>query len=217
MNSFFILGTDTDCGKTYVTCELVRYLKKQDQKVLAVKPIASGCSLEEGQLVCDDITRLDACNGEGMPVIESWRLSAPISPHLAARADSVSISIQDVVTFCRDERFREFDCVLIEGAGGLMVPLNEHATWVDFLIESQIPVILVVGLRLGCINHTLLTAFALKQHAITCMGWVANGIDKDMLSQSDIIDTLVTKLDWPLLATIPYKGCIEALAPLYSL
>jgi len=212
MKSYFIVGTDTDCGKTYVTCELVRYLQKKAQNVLAIKPIASGCILEGGQLVCDDIVRLDACNGVGMPVIDSWRLTAPISPHLAAIADSVRISVQDVVDFCRDERFLEFDRLLIEGAGGLMVPLNEQETWVDFLIESQIPVILVVGLRLGCINHALLTAFALKQHAITCVGWIANGIDKDMLSQSDVIETLVIKLDWPLLATIPYKGHIEALS-----
>ncbi len=209
MKRYFITGTDTDCGKTYVTCQLLDYLKKQHKCVLAVKPVASGCFEQDNKLISDDVLRLNEHNGEQSHEISPWRFKPPLSPHLAAEQANVSLSAQEITNFCLDQQFVELDCLLIEGAGGLLVPLNIHETWVDVLTISKMPVILVVGMRLGCINHALLTELALKAHKIECIGWIANCIDKDMLALSANITTLSEKMDLPLLAIVPYAGEME--------
>ena len=206
MKPYFILGTDTDCGKTYVTCQLVKHLKKQQQTVLAIKPVASGLIHQNGQMINEDVHRLTQSNGVFFRDICPWRLTLPISPHLAARAEGISISARAVADFCCDEAFNAFDYLLIEGAGGLIVPINEQETWIDVLSMTNIPVILVVGMRLGCINHALLTELALKAHNIRCCGWVANCIDPDMKALSENINTLSNKLECPLLLSIPFEG-----------
>jgi len=206
MKRYFITGTDTDCGKTYVTATLLQYLKQQDKKALAIKPVASGCSEEGSELISADALYLSSHNGDFPHEICPWRLRLPISPHLAAEHDGVTLSAHALADFCQDEKFSEFDYLLVEGAGGLLVPLNAQETWVDFLKYSKMPVILVVGMRLGCINHALLTALALKQHDIECAGWIANCLAKDMRALSENIKTLTDKMQPPLLATIPYDG-----------
>ncbi len=208
MKRFFILGTDTDCGKTYVTCQLLDYFKKQNKKISAIKPVASGCEEQNGQLVSEDATQLAKHNGVMLDDICLKRFNPPISPHLAAEAAKDVLSVKTINDFC-DNVSTDLDYLLIEGAGGLMVPLNRHDTWVDFLALSQIPVILVVGMRLGCLNHALLTGFALKAHHIQCVGWVANCIDKEMLALSQNIDTLNDKMDFPLLGTLGFGGYFE--------
>lgn len=209
MKPYFILGTDTDCGKTYVTCQLMRYFEAKNQQVLAIKPVASGCIEQNGVLISEDAVCLVQYNDHTQDQICPWRLRLPVSPHLAAQADGLFISAQMIVDFCTDKLFEMHDYLLIEGAGGLMVPLNHQETWIDVLTQSKIPVILVVGMRLGCINHALLTALALKKHSIACAGWIANCVDKDMLMLSENIHTLSNKLDWPLLAVIPYAGILS--------
>lgn len=204
MKSYFILGTDTNCGKTYVTCQLLRALQAENQNAVALKPVTSGCIEQNGVLISDDAACLAKYMDRTQDEICPWRLRLPISPHLAAQADGQSISAQMIVDFCTDQSFETLDYLLIEGAGGLMVPLNEQETWVDVLIQSKIQVILVVGMRLGCINHALLTALALKSHNIACAGWIANCIDNDMLALSENITTLSNKLDSPLLAVVPF-------------
>ena len=209
MKRYFIVGTDTDCGKTYVTCQLITQLKAQNKRCLAIKPVASGChELADGQLISDDVQRLEQANGLFDETLCAWPFKPPIAPHLAAQAAGVRLSAQAITQFCMSDKFSTFDHLLIEGAGGLMVPLNEKETWLDFLILSQIPVILVVGMRLGCINHALLTAMVLDAHQIHCEGWIANCLAEDMLMLDSTIETIATKLHFPLLATIPYGGNI---------
>ena len=208
MKRFFILGTDTDCGKTYVTCQLLDYFKNLNKKISAIKPVASGCIEQDGQLVSEDVVHLAQHNGVALDDISFKRFQPPISPHLAAEAAKDVLLVETINDFCNSVS-ADLDYLLIEGAGGLMVPLNRHETWVDFLALSQIPVILVVGMRLGCLNHALLTAFALKAHRIPCVGWVANCIDKDMLALSQNIATLNDKMDFPLLVTLDFDGCFE--------
>ena len=116
------------------------------------------------------------------------------------------LSTQAITSFCFDDAFAGLDYLLIEGAGGLMVPLNDSETWLDFLLSSRIPVILVIGMRLGCLNHALLTELALNAHRIGCVGWIANCVDENMLALSGNIKTLSEKMRLPLLATIPYGG-----------
>jgi dethiobiotin synthetase len=211
MQSYFILGTDTNCGKTYVTCQLVQYLKKQSKQVLAIKPVASGCVEKHGQRINDDILHLEKANGVSTLPISSWLLAEPLSPHLAAKRENISISAQKIVNFCTAPQFKDLDYLFIEGAGGLMVPLNAEETWIDFLKQSDIPVILVVGMRLGCLNHALLTLHALNNHGIKCVGWIANCLDEKMQALEENIETLILKFNRPLLATITSHGFLNKL------
>lgn len=207
MKRYFIIGTDTDCGKTYVTCQLVKHFQKQGHKTLAIKPVASGCvEREKGMLINEDVQLLERANGPFEGSICGWQFKPAIAPHLAARDVGVRLSAQAIADFCNAERFLQQDYLLIEGAGGLMVPLNEQETWLNFLKLSEIPVILVVGMRLGCINHALLTFLALKTHGIACDGWVANCLDKDMQKLASNIETIAFQTQLPLLATVPYQG-----------
>jgi dethiobiotin synthetase len=207
MNRYFMVGTDTDCGKTYVTAQWVRYLQHQGRRALAIKPVASGCLMRhDGTLLSDDAQQLERANGSTDHIICPWRFLLPMSPHLAAKEAGVTLSLKAIADFCLSDAFADVDDLLIEGAGGLMVPLNAEHTWLDFLMHTRIPVVLVVGMRLGCINHALLTAMALKTHGITCIGWVANALDDTLLGLSDNIATLSEKIEWPLLAVIPFGG-----------
>lgn len=199
MKRYFIIGTDTDCGKTYVTCELVHYFKQQFSKVVAIKPVASGQS---------DMALLNKANGFTVDDKGFWRFKAPISPHLAAKREAVALTVKDIISRI-DAVQIEADLLLIEGAGGLMVPLNDDETWIDLLTLSKIPVLFVVGMRLGCLNHALLTAHALKTHNIQCEGWIANCIDEQMDALDENIATLKAKLPFPLLGTVPYNDRIS--------
>ena len=162
--------------------------------------------LQGNELVSEDVVQLQRHNGQVLQSICPWRFKPPISPHIAAAQVGQLISAKAITDFCYDTAFAPFDYLLIEGAGGLMVPLNNKETWLDVLSMSNIPVILVVGMRLGCLNHALLTELALKVHQTKCVGWIANCIDNQMLALSENIKTLSEKIKWPLLATIPYGG-----------
>ncbi len=210
MNQYFIVGTDTDCGKTYVTAQLVDGLKQHHQRVLAIKPVASGCVQRDGLLVSEDAAQLDAHHGIHLDDALFWRFKSPISPHLAAAEEGVALSAASIGNTCASFNSDDLDCLLIEGAGGLMAPLNAQETWVDFLIQTRIPVILVVGMRLGCINHALLTEAVLNMNRIDCVGWVANCLDPMMMALQENIDTLSDKLSFPHITTISFGGVIRA-------
>lgn len=206
LHTYFMAGTDTDCGKTYVTVSLLDYLHRQSLSARALKPVASGCIEVQGVRVNEDVQRLEAANGTTSSPICHWMLPTPIAPHLAAKAAGVSISAAKIKAFCDAYPKEDLEYLLIEGAGGLLVPLNGQETWIDFLVQTYTPVILVVGMRLGCINHALLTAYALMKQHILCHGWIANFLDPDMLAQAGNLETLERWLDYPLLGTVPYQG-----------
>lgn len=204
MKRYFITGTDTDCGKTYVTNQLKHYFPK----AAAIKPIASGCIEVDGQLVSEDALSLQKHSQFSLDEINPWRFKPPVSPHIAAREAGALVTCQDIARFCMQWHAPGVETLLIEGAGGLMVPLNEEETWIDFLKLTQIPVIVVVGMTLGCINHALLTASVLEMHQIECAGWVANCLDPEMLFLDENKSTLINKIKWPLLANVDYMGGI---------
>ncbi|MCR9191144.1 MAG: dethiobiotin synthase [Gammaproteobacteria bacterium] len=206
LNSYFVVGTDTDCGKTYVTAALLDYFRTQKQTARALKPLVSGCIEQAGVLISEDVERLQIANQTLTPPISRWMMKPPISPHLAAEASGITLSIDDIIAFCNAYPRAEIQHLLIEGAGGLMVPLNNKETWVDFLIQSGIPVILVVGMRLGCINYALLTAEVLKTKGIRCKGWIANFLDPKMLVPEENLQTLIDKLHCPLLGTVGFNS-----------
>ncbi|MFJ1267549.1 dethiobiotin synthase [Legionella lytica] len=202
MKRYFITGTDTDCGKTYVTANLLQYFSK----AAAIKPIASGCLELNNQHVSTDALALQEHCHLSLDVINPWRFKLPVSPHLAAKEEGGVLSITEIADYCLNLQLEGIERLFIEGAGGLMVPLNDKKTWIDFLQLTQFPVILVVGMKLGCINHALLTATALKASKIPCAGWIANCIDSKMLALSENIETLEALLEAPLLATLPFSG-----------
>ncbi|QMT60387.1 dethiobiotin synthase [Legionella sp. PC997] len=201
MKRFFITGTDTDCGKTYVTARLANYFSSS----AAIKPVASGCMEIEDQLISSDAQYLQK-NGIGLDVINPWRFRWAVSPHIAAHEEGVQLCINEIADYCLNVQLDGIENLFIEGAGGLMVPLNDHETWIDFLKITRIPVILVIGMKLGCINHALLTESVLRTNNIQCMGWIANCIDPNMQALSANIDTLSQKLTSRLLATVPFSG-----------
>lgn len=180
-------------------------LRSQGKQVYAIKPVASGCQKVGGELISDDALKLANGDRKLAQLICPWRLHQPVSPHIAARIDGFEISIPAIVNYCLDPSFDVYDYLLIEGAGGLMVPLNASETWVDVLRQSQIGVILVVGIRLGCINHALMTAEILKKNDIPLVGWVANCLDPTTLYIDEVIETLQDKLNVPCWMNAPYE------------
>lgn len=204
MKRYFITGTDTDCGKTYITRKLIEAVPKSR----AIKPVASGCKRTNDGLVSSDALELLHDHKFSLDEINPWRFKKPVSPHIAAKEEGQCLSVEALVNYCLQFEAEDCDTLFIEGAGGLMVPLNDEQTWLDFLKLSKIPVILVVGMKLGCINHALLTQTALVAHGIECAGWIANCIDPDMDALEENIVTLKRMLRVPLMYKVKYRGAV---------
>ena len=208
MKRYFITGTDTDCGKTYVLCQLLADFQKKNKTAIGLKPVASGCSFKNASLCSDDAEKIQKANPDLSTAICQWKFLPPIAPHIAAELADQRLSAEEVTQFCVKPAFNTFDSVLIEGAGGLMAPLNESETWIDFIQLAKLEVILVVGMRLGCINHALLTETVLKQYKIPCFGWIANCLDPNMLVLEENIATLQKRMTIPLIGKVPYQGSL---------
>jgi dethiobiotin synthetase len=198
---YFVTGTDTEVGKTLVSCALLLHLRKQHARVVGMKPVAAGTTPDGDN---EDAQALRAAGSirVARELDNPYCLPLPMSPHLAARSAGQRIEVSVLV-----ERYHQLaaqaDAVVVEGAGGFLVPLNEHETGADLAAELGLPVVLVVGLRLGCLNHALLTQEAILSRGLTLAGWVANRIDPQMSAQEDNIDTLRHRLQAPLWADIP--------------
>jgi len=193
--AFFVTGTDTEVGKTHVSCLLLKQYAAQGLKVIGMKPIAAGCELVNGEWVNEDVQKLIAASNVTAPLalINPYRFKEPIAPHLAAEKAGVTIEIKTIVNAFKQLQTMA-DVVIVEGAGGFLVPLNTKANMADLTIALGLPTILVVGLRLGCINHSLLTAEAINERGLTLHGWVANHIDPEMEVQKENIQTLTQQL-----------------------
>lgn len=213
MKPYFITGTDTHCGKTYVTLALLHWLQKEKQKVHAIKPVASG--FMEQKPINEDVLAIKTHTAFKDLPVSLYDFADPIAPHLAARRAEKEIKLKELMDFCQQPLFNALDHLFIEGAGGLLVPLNEKETWLDFLHHFKIPVILVVGLRLGCINHALLTASVLKASNIPCLGWIANKLDVTMNAQEENVETLRAWLELPLLGTVSHQGAFSVFSKIF--
>lgn len=217
---FFITGTDTGVGKTEVTAALAYELRRHGIAVAAMKPVASGCEPTPEGLRNSDALKLQAqCSvATDYERINPYAFAPPIAPHIAARDCGVEIDLGRL-----EHKFRDLaagaDCVLVEGVGGFEVPLGEVETTADLAQRLDLPIILVVGMRLGCINHTLLTAAAIARRGLTCAGWVANCVDPDMARVQENIDELRLRLAAPLLGVVPRlpEVTAEQLAPFLDL
>jgi len=201
--SFFITGTDTGAGKTWSTLVLMHYFKQQGLSVIGMKPVAAGCEWIDEQLKNEDALLLQQHSSIKLAYeeINPYAFEEPVSPHLAGVENPVQF---DVLLQAYEKLKNKADIVIVEGAGGWLAPLNNENDIADFAIALDIPVIVIVAIRLGCINHTRLTIQSIQQSKVTCAGWLAVCIDPKMDRQADNIETLKQKIDIPLLGVIPY-------------
>jgi dethiobiotin synthetase len=204
--AFFITGTDTDAGKTYVACKLIQQYVAQGFKVIGMKPVAAGTEFVDGAWVNDDVLKLEAASNVKAPreLINPYSLNPAIAPHIAAEKVGVEIKIS-VIKEAFEALSKLADIVVVEGAGGFLVPLNDKESIADLAVALDIPVILVVGMKLGCINHSLLTLEAIKARNLTLHGWVANKIAPDMACYDENIATITQKMQLNCLANYLYK------------
>ncbi|HSH87133.1 MAG: dethiobiotin synthase [Methylophilus sp.] len=204
---FFVTGTDTGVGKTTVTVRLMQHFAAQGLKVVGMKPVASGCEWVDGRWQNDDVMQLTAASNVQAPpeLVNPYCFQPAIAPHLAAAQAGVEIQL-DVIKAAYTALTGLADVVIVEGAGGLLVPLNETQTMGDLLRMLELPALLVVGMRLGCINHALLTRQVLQQQQLSFCGWVANQVDPEMRMQPENLQTLVAWLQQPPVLHLPYLG-----------
>jgi dethiobiotin synthetase len=206
----FITGTDTDAGKTVATCALIRQLQQAKQSVMAVKPVAAGCELIDGQLKNTDALQMQQHLHQPTDYskINPIALEAAIAPHIAAQEQAQPLTVEQLSQKCQLEQF-DSDFVLVEGAGGWLVPLNSEQSYADFVVAENLDVVLVVGMRLGCINHALLTLESIQSHGLKLVGWIANSVEPEMDRYQQNIGFLKSTIDAPMLAEIPYINASE--------
>jgi len=211
MNGFFITGTDTGVGKTAIACGLLQAFKQAGYRTQAIKPVAAGCEATVDGLRNDDALALMQAMTEPLPYaqVNPVALQPAIAPHIAAAQAGVAVTVDALGTHCRALLQPEV-VTLVEGAGGWRVPLNDQETLADLARALGLPVILVVGLRLGCINHALLTAEAIRADGLVLAGWAANGIDPEMPEQQANIAALQQRLPAPLLGVLPWQASLAA-------
>ena len=210
---YFITGTDTGIGKTHISCTLLAAFDSRELRTAAMKPVASGCQLTDDGWRNDDALQLQQAANISLTYedINPYALPAAMSPHLAARKIGVEINI-DTLQLKYEELSQRADVTIVEGVGGWWVPLNDRQSTTDLARQLGLPLIVVVGIRLGCINHTMLTFDAITRTADNpaVVGWVANIIDPETPGIPDIISTLQQAIDAHCLGTLPYLQKIEA-------
>lgn len=206
--SYFIVGTDTNVGKTYVASALLRYFAAKGIKAVGMKPVASGCEpgsygIWQGQLMNDDVVALHEAGNVAAPLelINPYRFAPAIAPHIAAEEVGVEIDL-DLIVRSYHALAEMADMVVVEGAGGFFVPVNASQTLADLAVKLSLPVILVVGMRLGCINHALLTVEAIKTRGLVLAGWVANQLEPDMPMFAENLASLQQRIDAPCLSVV---------------
>jgi dethiobiotin synthetase len=202
---FFITGTDTECGKSEITLALMHLLQARGHRVLGMKPVASGAEPTKDGLRNEDARRIQQQGSADVPyeLVNPYAFGPPIAPHIAARQAGESIRFQ-LLRKNLQALSDQADFVLVEGVGGWKVPLGPDGDVSDLAAHLGLPVILVVGMKLGCINHALLTADAIVADGSSLAGWVANQIDPGMLEMESNLETLREDIDAPCLGFVPF-------------
>ena len=201
--TYFVTGTDTEVGKTAIACALLEAANQRGLQTAAVKPVAAGCD-EHGRN--EDALQLQQSMSMTLTYeqVNPVSLQAAIAPHIAAAEEGRTLQAGRLAGLCRGVMLVGADLVLVEGAGGWRVPLGPRETLADLAVQLQVEVILVVGMRLGCINHALLTAEAIARDGLHLAGWVANQPAERMRNHEENLDTLVRKLPAPLLGEVAH-------------
>ncbi|MDH5633401.1 MAG: dethiobiotin synthase [Gammaproteobacteria bacterium] len=203
---YFVAGTDTGVGKTLVSAALVRAFADGGRRVVGLKPVASGSDPTPAGLRNADALALMAEASVELPydVVNPYVFEPAIAPHLAAAEKNLSIDAQNITRIVDNVR-EQVDIVVVEGVGGWHVPLNRQQDTADLAVMLGLPVILVVGMRLGCLNHAVLTANAIAAVGLPLVGWIANSIDPQFERFAQNLDELQTRIAAPLLGTIPFS------------
>lgn len=211
MKGYFITGTDTEVGKTAVACGIVHALASRGLRVAVMKPIASGCRNTQNGLRNDDAEALIAASGQPWPyeAVNPFAFEPPIAPHIAAGLVGAAIDPGAIEQHAK-RLAAQSDQIVVEGVGGFRVPLADDFDTADLAVRLALPVILVVGLRLGCINHALLTVEAIRARGLALAGWVANGIDPAMANRDENIAALRAQVPAPCLGFVPYLAGVSA-------
>lgn len=205
--AYFVTGTDTGVGKTMISSLLVRQFAQRGLRSVGMKPVASGCERRDGQLISEDVTQLLAASNVDLPLadINPYAFEPAIAPHIAAKQAGVQIDLEHIQSAFQRLQAHA-DVVIVEGAGGFYVPLDDEHDIADLAAKLDLPVILVVGMRLGCINHALLTAAAIQQRGLTLAGWVANQVDPDMAMLEENLQTLQQRMPAAYLGFVAWMG-----------
>ena len=203
---FFVTGTDTGVGKTLVACALLQLFRADGKSAIGMKPVAAG--QEGGQW--HDVEALREASDVRAParMVNPYAFERPIAPHIAAEQSGTKIELQKILAAFH-ELSRLADVVIVEGAGGFLVPLTASETTADLARLLRAPVILVVAMRLGCLNHALLTRAAVRAAGVPLAGWVANCAAEPMPEMESNVRALEDRLDSPLLGRIPYTPALS--------
>ncbi|GLR64987.1 dethiobiotin synthase [Marinospirillum insulare] len=204
--AYFLTGTDTDAGKTTMAAGLLYLAQKQQLSTLGMKPIASGSEVNTQGLRNSDALALMAQSSIKRPYqeVNPYAFVPAIAPHIAAKEAGIELKVSDLYKAAQIILHQQADFTLIEGAGGWRVPINNQAFLSDLAIALNLPVILVVGVKLGCINHALLTAQAISSDGLKLAGWVANVIDPNCARLKEVLATLKKQISAPCLGQVPY-------------
>jgi dethiobiotin synthetase len=205
MQTIFITGTDTDAGKTYVAVALLQGLKALGYCTVAQKPVAAG--VNDAGFNTDALQlQQHATEQLSYELVNPYCLTDAVAPHLAAAKAGLCIEPAILTTDLHQLQNSNADIAVVEGAGGWLLPLDDKTTMADWVIEQQLPVLLVVGMKLGCLNHALLTVREIERSGLKLLGWVANCIDTDMAYQQENISYLQHRLTAPCLGILPYQS-----------
>ncbi len=203
--AFFVTGTDTGSGKTLASIMLMRAFKTAGQPVYGMKPVASGCMLTSAGLVSEDALQLIDNSSSRLPyaLVNPVALASPCSPNIAAKLEGREVNTGQVLD-AYQQLAKQEGVVIVEGIGGWRTPVFGQSGMGIIIKQMELPVVLVVGLRLGCISHALLTHESLKNENIEIAGWIANQVDPDYMYIDETVACLQDVLDCNLLGLIPY-------------
>ncbi len=213
--SFFVTGTDTSVGKTLISCALLQAIAAQGLTTVGMKPVSAGVD-DDG--VNEDVKLLAAASSvqAELALTNPYSFSAAIAPHIAATRENRSISIAHI-TDCYQQLALAADVVVVEGVGGYCVPLNDSEDTAMLAMQLGLPVILVVGMRLGCLNHALLTLREIERSGLECAAWVANVVDADMGALAENIVSLKERIAAPMLGVVQFQAKVDMQRVLASL
>ncbi len=201
----FVTGTDTDVGKTVITGALLRAAREAGVRSLGLKPVAAGCEVVDGQLRNDDALALISACGTSLAYdeINPVAVEEAIAPHIALARANRTVKVAELAAHCRSAITPDDQLVLVEGAGGWFVPLNDTETLAELAVALEARVVLVIGMKLGCLNHAFLTVAAIRSAGLTLAGWIANCATETMPFLTDNLASLELRLDAPCLGQVP--------------
>jgi len=205
LNGYFVTGTDTEVGKTLISGALILKLREQGINAIGFKPVVAGTYQDAaGKTLNEDVETLRSASNLGSNELSlcPYVLDQPAAPHLVAARQSLKLEMSVMAEAFQNIQ-NQADCVVVEGAGGLLIPLNDQKDLSDFAKEIHLPIILVVGMKLGCINHALLTYEAIKARNLNIAGWIANTLSTEMPLLQENLQTLKTRMTTPFLGLIP--------------